>query len=129
MGAVGWFLGGKVHSKRTLKKAHKKHVKEMKDLYSKYLTDIGKLQTHIAELEKIIKDSARQQLTEEFLQADYDNNRQVNRAEFERYKREYLVKHPEMAGQFPAFEEFDPDHNGMITLREHEKYYEDRGLL
>ena len=129
VGMTGWFLGGKIHSKRAVKKAQKKHIKEMREIYSKYLKDVSTLQTQIAELEKFIKDSTRKQLEDEFLRADYDDNRKVSRAEFEQYKREYLAKHPDMAGQFPAFEEFDPDHNGYITMGEHEEYYEQRGMI
>ena len=128
-GLTGWFVGGKIHSKRALKKQHKKHVEDLRDLYSKYITDVSAQQQTIAELEAFIKESARQQLADEFLRADYDNNRHVSRAEFEKYKREYLIKHPEMASQFPEFEAFDPDRNGMITLREHEEYYEKRGMI
>jgi hypothetical protein len=128
-GLAGWFLGGKIHSRRATKKAAKKHMDELRDLYTKYIKDVTTMQSQIAELESFIKESARQQLADEFLRADYDNNRQVSRAEFEKYKREYLIKHPEMAAQFPEFEAFDPDRNGMITLREHEKYYEDRGMI
>ncbi|CAB9518162.1 expressed unknown protein [Seminavis robusta] len=128
-GVAGWFLGGKIHSKRALKKQHKKHIEDLKDLYSKYINDVSTQQSQIAELEAFIKESARQQLADEFLRADYDNNRQVSRAEFERYKREYLIKHPEMTSAFPEFEAFDPDRNGMITLREHEEYYEQRGMI
>jgi hypothetical protein len=128
-GVAGWFLGGKIHSRRATKKAAKKHMDELRDLYTKYIKDVTMMQSQIAELEGFIKESARQQLADEFLRADYDNNRQVSRAEFEKYKREYLIKHPEMASQFPEFEAFDPDRNGMITLREHEEYYEKRGMI
>ena len=128
-GAAGWFLGGKIHSKRALKKANKKSTKDLKDLYSRYIQDVTALQTQNAELEAFIKQSAKQQLAEEFLQADVDNNRQVSRAEFELHKKQYLAKHPEYAGQFPRFEDFDPDGNGMITIAEHEQYYEQRGMI
>lgn len=128
-GLAGWFLGGKIHSSRAVKKANAKSKKDLRELYSKYISDISAMQQQNLELEKFIKESARQQLAEEFLRADYDNNRQVSRAEFEAYKREYLAKHPDMSAQFPDFESFDPDRNGMITIREHEKYYEDRGMI
>lgn len=128
-GAVGWFIGGKIHSKRAVKKANKKSKQDLKDLYSRYIQDVSALQTHVAELEAFIKQSAKQQLEEEFLQADLDGNRQVSRAEFEMHKKKYLARHPEFVGQFPDFEDFDPDGNGMITIAEHEQYYEQRGLI
>lgn len=95
----------------------------------KYLQDVGALQNQIAELQEYIKLMTKQQLTEEFLQADVDNDHLVSRAEYEMYKRQYLQKHPEAVNNFPRFEEFDPDANGMITVREHEHYYERQGLL
>jgi len=97
--------------------------------YSKYIQDVTTLQKQIEELDNFIKETTRTQLADEFSRADYDENNKVSRAEFEQYKREYIRKHPDMANQFPAFEEFDPDHNGMITLREHQAYYEDRGMI
>lgn len=99
-------------------------------MYTKYIADVSALSAQNQELEQYIKQMVKQQLTEEFLMADIDNNRLVSRAEFEMHKKNYLIKHPEMDGSaFPAFEEFDPDGNGMISIREHEKYYEDRGMI
>mmetsp|Transcript_22222 Transcript_22222/g.36793 ORF Transcript_22222/g.36793 Transcript_22222/m.36793 type:complete len:197 (+) Transcript_22222:247-837(+) len=128
-GAAGWFIGGKIHSKRAVKKANKKATEDLQGLYTRYVKDVTMLQTQNAELEAYIKQSSKQQLVEEFLQADVDNNRQVSRAEYERHKNQYLSKHPEFVGQFPRFEDFDPDGNGMITIAEHENYYEQRGMI
>mmetsp|Transcript_21379 Transcript_21379/g.46371 ORF Transcript_21379/g.46371 Transcript_21379/m.46371 type:complete len:211 (-) Transcript_21379:189-821(-) len=128
-GLTTWFLGGKIHSKRAVKKANQAHTKAQKELYLKYLQDVGALQTQNAELHQYIKAMTKQQLNEEFLQADLDIDGKVSRAEFEAYKRQYLQKHPDMVNNFPRFEEFDPDHNGMITVAEHESYYERQGLL
>lgn len=126
--AVGWMVGGKIHSKRAVKKANKKATKDLKDLYTKYIQDVTTLQSQNAELEAYIKQAGREQLKEEFIRADVDNDRKVSRAEFERYKRDYLASHPEMApSQFPRFEDFDPDSNGMITMSEHDQYYTKRG--
>lgn len=126
--AAGWMVGGKIHSKRAVKKANKKATKDLKDLYTKYIQDVTTLQSQNAELEAYIKQAGREQLKEEFIRADVDNDRKVSRAEFERYKRDYLASHPEMApSQFPRFEDFDPDSNGMITMSEHDQYYTKRG--
>ena len=130
MGAVaGWFLGGKIHSGRAVKKANNKAKNEIKQIYAQYLSDVTALQTQNAELQQFIKQSAKQQLYDEFLSADIDNNKQVSRAEYEMHKKNYIAKHPEYQGEFPAFDEFDPDGNGMITNYEHEKYYSDRGMI
>ena len=128
-GVVGWFIGGKIHSKRAVKKANNKSYKQHKELYLKYLQDVGALQNQIAELEAYIRTATKQQLADEFMEADLDNDRKVTRYEFEMHKKKYLAKHPEAAGTFPKFEDFDPDANGMITMGEHEQYYIDRGML
>ena len=128
-GVAGWFIGGKIHSGRAVKKESKKNSKVVSELYTKYLKDVGNLQVQNAELQNYISTLTKQMLTEEFLSADIDNDRRVTRAEFEMHKKKYLAQHPEFTGQFPAFEEFDPDANGMITLAEHENYYERQGLV
>lgn len=128
--AGSWFLGGKIHSKRAVRKANAAFQKSQREFYLKYVKDINSLQTQNAELQQYVQEVMKQKLTEEFLAADLNNDRQVTRAEFEMYKKEYIKKHPEMKNvQFPAFEEFDPDHNGVISMREHESYYEKHGLI
>jgi hypothetical protein len=129
VGAIGWFLGGKIHSKRAVKKANAKSYKQHKDLYLKYLQDVGTLQQQVAELQAYITSATKQQLADEFMEADLDNDRKVTRYEFEMHKKKYLEKHPEAAASFPRFEDFDPDADGRITMSEHEQYYIDRGML
>jgi hypothetical protein len=130
IGVVSWGLGGKFHSRRAVKKVEKKQAASQKELYKRYLQDVSSLQLQNAQLQDYIQQSTVQQLTEEFLQADLNNDRRVSRAEFERYKTQYLEKHPEAdASMFPRFEDFDPDHNGMVTLEEHEGYYRNHGML
>jgi Ca2+-binding EF-hand superfamily protein len=130
IGFVSWVLGGRFHARRAVKKAEKKQVVLQKDLYKRYLQDVSALQTQNAQLQDYIQQSTVQQLTEEFLEADLNNDRRVSRAEFHQYKAQYLDKHPEAdPNQFPKFEDFDPDHNGMITLEEHESYYRNHGML
>lgn len=100
-GVVGWFLGGKIHSKRAVKKANTKSYKQHKELYMKYLQDVGALQTQVAELQAYITTATKQQLADEFMEADIDNDRKVTRYEFEMHKKKYLEKHPEAAATFP----------------------------
>mmetsp|Transcript_44824 Transcript_44824/g.54246 ORF Transcript_44824/g.54246 Transcript_44824/m.54246 type:complete len:198 (-) Transcript_44824:459-1052(-) len=123
LGAGAWFLGGKVHSKRAVAKVKKAHAKEQKEVYLKFYSEILALQQHNAELTQYIDELSRNQLDEEFLTADIDQDNKVSRAEFNMYKQNYLKKHPEMAGKFPAFEDFDPDHNGLISKAEYDQYY------
>lgn len=127
-GLVGWAIGGKVHSKRAVKKTIKEEGKkaesELKKLYMKYLQDVGALQGQVAELQNYITTTTKQQLTDEFLEADLNNDKKVSRYEFEMHKKKYLEKHPEAADTFPKFDDFDPDANGLITMKEHEQYYD-----
>lgn len=121
--AVSWFLGGKIHSKRAVKKAAKEHKKQQQELYVQYYKDVLALQTQNAELQKYLDIVQKERIDADFEFADIDNDNRVTRAEFNAYKKRYLEKHPEMAGQFPAFEQFDPDHNGVVTKAEHDAYY------
>lgn len=123
VGAVGWFLGGKIHSKRAVSKAKKKHAEDQKQLYTQYYKDVLMLQTQNAELAQLVQECSKQQIDEQFYAADIDNDDMVSRAEFNMYKNQYLKKHPEMASQFPKFEQFDPDANGMISKAEYDAYY------
>lgn len=72
---------------------------------------------------------SRGQLAAEFKDADQNRDGQVSKPEFERYKRLYLQQNPEMTNSFAAFEDFDLDSNGFITVEEHEGYYKALGLL
>lgn len=123
-GAGCWFLGGKIHSKRAVKKANKKFKQEQKDLYTQYYTDVMLLQTQNAELQQYVEQVSKNQLDGEFEAADVDNDNRVSRAEFNMYRNSYLQKHPEMASQFPKFEAFDPDMDGSISKREYDAYYQ-----
>jgi hypothetical protein len=103
LGIAGWFLGGKIHSRRAVAKVNKKHAKEKQALYTQYYKDIMALQNENAELAKYVDQVTKQQLDGEFEAADLDNDNRVSRAEFNMYKNRYLQKHPEMASQFPKF--------------------------
>lgn len=128
VGAVGWFLGGKVHSSRAVKKAKKQAAKEQQELYLKYYQDVLALQTQNAELIEYVQQISQQQKDSEFEMADVDHDNKVSRLEFNRYKNAYLSKHPDMASQFPDFEDFDPDANGYISKTEYDDYYRQLGL-
>lgn len=122
-GAVTWFLGGKIHSKRAVAKANKKHVQDQKAFIQQYYKDVGALQKANAELQQYVNHAAEVELDGQFRDADLNADNRVSRAEFNRYKAEYLKKNPEMAATFPRFEDFDPDSDGFISQREHQAYY------
>lgn len=130
IGATGWFIGAKFHSRRAANKAVKASSKQQQKIYERYVKDVSALQLQNQQLQEYIQQMTIQQLTEEFLMADTNNDRKVSRLEFERYKKQYLEKHPEAdPSMFPKFEDFDPDHNGMVTLAEHENYYRHQGMI
>jgi hypothetical protein len=130
IGATGWFIGAKFHSRRAVNKAVKASGKQQQKIYERYVKDVSALQLQNQQLQEYIQQMTIQQLTEEFLMADTNNDRKVSRLEFERYKKQYLEKHPEAdPSMFPKFEDFDPDHNGMVTLAEHENYYRHQGMI
>lgn len=72
---------------------------------------------------------SQKQLAAEFHAADVNQDDQVSRPEFERYKTLYLQEYPDMESTFAKFEDFDSDTNGFISVKEHEGYYKALGLL
>ncbi|OEU07759.1 hypothetical protein FRACYDRAFT_213044 [Fragilariopsis cylindrus CCMP1102] len=130
VGAASYIVGAKFHSRRAIKKQEKSSSRQQQKLYERYVQDVSALQLQNSQLQEYIQQSTVQQLTEEFLTADTNNDRRVSRLEFEKYKKQYLEKHPDAdPGMFPRFEDFDPDHNGMVTLKEHEDYYRQQGMV
>jgi hypothetical protein len=128
--AASYIVGAKFHSRRAVKKQEKSSSRQQQKLYERYVQDVSALQLQNSQLQEYIQQSTVQQLTEEFLTADTNNDRRVSRLEFEKYKKQYLEKHPDAdPGMFPRFEDFDPDHNGMVTLKEHEDYYRQQGMV
>lgn len=120
---TSWFLGGKIHSKRAVSKVTKKFKKDQKDFYVQCYTDIMNLQQQNAEMQQYIDQITMEQRDGEFSIADINRDNKVSRAEFNMYKNEYQKKNPEMANQFPRFEDFDPDSDGLISKAEYDAYY------
>lgn len=135
-GAAGYFLGGKVHSTRAVKKLKKKHLKEQKDLYTQYYNDVYKLQEQnielqyvVAQLQETLKQVKEeielekiQRDYEEFKQPDLDGDERISRAEFSMYVNTYLKNYPGLAEKdYPNFEDFDHDHDGYVSFAEYEK--------
>merc|ERR1719276_385065 len=119
IGATSWFLGAKFHSRRAVKKSEKISGIQQQKLYERYVKDVTNLQMQNAQLQEYIQATTIQQLAEEFREADTNSDNKVSRLEFEQYKRKYLKLHPEAdPSMFPRFEDFDPDHNGMVTFSE-----------
>ena len=134
LGATSWFLGGKIHSSRTLKKLKTKHMKDQKKLYSQYYNDVYKLQQQNAELQYVAeqyKEALKQVQTDwendklqrdwdEFKQPDVDGDEKISRAEFNMYVKNYLANYPGLTEKdYPKFEDFDHDGDGYISFQEY----------
>ncbi|ACI64877.1 predicted protein [Thalassiosira pseudonana CCMP1335] len=129
--AFGWFLGGKIHSKRTVTKLKKKHASERAAFVQLYREQVGALQEFNKESARIIQAMessiiARQQGvpaeidTVPFFMADTDGSKKISKAEFDRYVREYLANYPGLKPEdIPKWESFDHDRSGTITFDEY----------
>ena len=130
-GALGWFIGGKIHSKRVATTLKKKHSKERAAFIQLYREQVGALQEFNKESARIIRAMessiiARQNGvpaeidTVPFFMADTDGSKKISKAEFDRYVREYLVNYPGLRPEdVPRWESFDHDHSGQITFDEY----------
>lgn len=134
VGGIGWFVGGKVHSGRTIQTLKKKHMKDQKNLYSQYYNDVYKLQQQNAELAYVIEqyqaalskvndDRETEKLQrdyDEFKQPDIDGDDRISRAEFNMYVKNYLSNYPGLSEKdYPKFEDFDRDGDGYIGFQEY----------
>jgi len=129
--AFGWFIGGKIHSKRAANKLKKKHSSERAAFVQLYREQVGALQEFNKESARIIQAMessiiARQQGvpaeidTVPFFMADTDGSKKISKAEFDRYVREYLANYPGLRPEdIPKWESFDHDRSGQITFDEY----------
>ena len=129
--AVGWFLGGKIHAKRTVTKLKKKHGQERAAFVQLYREQVGALQEFNKESARIIQAMessiiARQNGvpaeidTIPFFMADTDGSKKISKYEFDKYVREYLMNYPGLKPEdIPKWENFDHDHSGQITFDEY----------
>lgn len=132
--AAGWFLGGKIHSDRTVKKLKRKYEKEQKNLYTQYYNDVFKLQEQntelqymVRQLQQSLKDAEKQveldklqRDYDEFKQPDIDGDERISRAEFNDYVNNYLKNYPGLKeSDYPKFEDFDHDQDGFVSFQEY----------
>lgn len=132
-GALGWFVGGKIHSKRAATELKKKHSKERGAFVQLYREQVGALQEFNKESARIIKAMessiiARQNGvpaeidTVPFFMADTDGSKKISKYEFDRYVREYLANYPGLRPEdIPRWESFDHDMSGTITFDEYQE--------
>mmetsp|Transcript_35839 Transcript_35839/g.61117 ORF Transcript_35839/g.61117 Transcript_35839/m.61117 type:complete len:221 (+) Transcript_35839:237-899(+) len=132
-GALGWFVGGKIHSKKAATKLKKKHAKERAAFVQLYREQVGALQEFNKESARIIQAMessiiARQNGvpaeidTVPFFMADTDGSKKISKHEFDRYVREYLANYPGLRPEdIPKWESFDHDMSGTITFDEYQQ--------
>lgn len=130
---VGWFVGGKIHSKRAADKLKKKHAKERAAFVQLYREQVGALQEFNKESARIIQAMessiiARQNGvpaeidTVPFFMADTDGSKKISKHEFDKYVREYLANYPGLKPEdIPRWESFDHDLSGQITFDEYQQ--------
>lgn len=129
--ALGWFVGGKIHSKKAATQLKKKHAKERAAFVQLYREQVGALQEFNKESARIIQAMessiiARQNGvpaeidTVPFFMADTDGSKKISKYEFDRYVKEYLSNYPGLRPEdIPRWENFDHDHSGQITFEEY----------
>lgn len=127
---LGWFVGGKIHTKRAVKALKQKHSKERAAFVQLYREQVGALQEFNKESARIIQAMessiiARQNGvpaeidTVPFFMADSDGSKKISKAEFDRYVRDYLSKSGMRPEDIPRWESFDHDMSGQITFEEY----------
>lgn len=132
--AVSWFLGGKLHAGRAVKKLKAKFQKDQKQLYSQYYNDVYQLSEQNQELKYLVADlkealrqteakaelEALQRDYDEFKQPDIDGDDRISRAEFNMYVKNYLSHYPGLTEKdYPKFEDFDHDGDGFVSFQEY----------
>lgn len=132
-GAAGWFIGGKIHSKRATEKLKKKHSKERAAFVQLYRQEVGALQEFNKESARIIQAMessiiARQNGvpaeidTVPFFMADTDGSKKISKYEFDKYVKEYLANYPGLRPEdIPRWDSFDHDMSGQITFEEYQQ--------
>jgi len=131
--ACGWFVGGKIHSKRAVATLKKKHSKERGAFVQLYREQVGALQEFNKESARIIKAMessfiARQNGvpaeidTVPFFMADTDGSKRISKYEFDKYVKEYLANYPGLRSEdIPRWDSFDHDMSGQITFDEYQQ--------
>lgn len=131
--ALGWFVGGKIHSKRAGDTLKKKHSKERAAFVQTYREQVGTLQEFNKESARIIKAMesayiARQNGvpaeidTVPFFMADTDGSKKISKYEFDKYVKEYLMNYPGLKPEdIPRWDSFDHDMSGTITFDEYQQ--------
>mmetsp|Transcript_14546 Transcript_14546/g.22036 ORF Transcript_14546/g.22036 Transcript_14546/m.22036 type:complete len:222 (-) Transcript_14546:228-893(-) len=132
-GVGGWFVGGKIHSKRAAETLKKKHAKERAAFVQLYREQVGALHEFNKESARIIQAMessiiARQNGvpaeidTVPFFMADTDGSKKISQHEFDKYVREYLANYPGLRPEdIPRWDSFDHDMSGQITFDEYQQ--------
>lgn len=130
VGAIfGGIVGGWVQSRKLSKTYDKKRREmlqyvELQDEIQKqqllyWQKNYKKLYTAYEELQK----ESVERDYEEFKAPDTDGDDMISKAEFDTYVRKYLSSFPELSEKdFPKFEEFDLNHDGIVSFEEWQEF-------
>ena len=132
-GALGWFVGGRIHSKKAAKSLKVKHAKERAAFVQLYREQVGQLQEFNAESARIIRAMESSYLARQggvpaeidtvpFFMADTDGSKKISKYEFDKYVKEYLSNYPGLKPEdIPRWDSFDHDGSGQITFDEYQQ--------
>lgn len=132
-GAAGVVIGGVVGSWVQAKKSAKNFEKKRRELiqYVELQDEIQKQQLLYWQknykklytaYEELQKESIERDY-EEFKAPDTDGDDMISKAEFDTYVRKYLSSFPELSEKdFPKFEEFDLNHDGIVSFEEWQEF-------
>lgn len=132
--AAGWLAGQ--FTPRLFGGQNKKTQKQLEHLYkalSAKNLEIQKLNKMVIqyeyqnqELKQALLESEQEALQrdyEEFKQPDANGDDVISRAEFSQYIRNYMKAYPHIPPEdYPTFEDFDMDRNGLVTFQEWQEY-------
>lgn len=87
---------------------------------------VQQLEYRVKELQQALYESEAEALQrdyDEFKAPDLDNDDVISKAEFSSYIKNYMKAYPQIPeDEYPTFEEFDIDGNGVVTFEEWQRY-------
>ena len=134
-GIIGNFVGGWL-KRRSMQKKHNKEKKEMlkyiqqiDDVYSQREQQWQKEYQTLYKAYKSMEKDNLERDWDEFKAPDTDGDDKVTKEEYAIYVRKYLQSFPELTeADFPKFDDFDLDADGVVSFAEWQKYLQQQKL-